>query len=1059
MSGLQKNVSSQKWVVFAFDLTDGTPKTGDAANITAKISKDWGTLTASNDTNPTEQEDGYYVFDLTQAETNADVLNIYPESSTTDIQVVGKPVTIYTVPPNFADLDIANGAVEADVTYWNNAAIATPDTAGYPKVTIKSGTGTGEVNLSSGVADSNTVQVGGAAVTLATEFDANVVSMENDVITASAYDESTAFPVTSEDGGATSIAREGADGSTYTLSTLSTQVSQIGSGGGSSANEFALDAPNGFVITTGTGEVNDEDATQAEDGVLHQIDDNGGTLDVYYLFDITSAFAPANIVHNGRMNGNTDDVTVYVNTNTQASPTWVARGSILGSSLTVNTERAWALSASDVMVGADAGKVAVRFYGTGLSSATLSTDQIYVQKNSIASQVGYANGAIWIDTVNGTPGTVTYVNGTADNPVDSYADAETLESALGLVRFQIVGGSSLTIDGNTYDIDSHSFFGENWTLVGQNNLSMSDAYIQGAAISGTFSGSTVANLDVCQIGAATLPPFTAKNCGFGVSSGTLTAASDGEYIFDNCYSQVPGSGTPALVFTSLGASTGINNRGWLGGANYTLDSNCTVSHEVLAGGGQTFTTGGADVELRGLCRDVTFVLSGAGTIQTICTTGKYTISGAATTSVELNGTVSEPLADTSSGTSVVDNTIGRTNWLGGDYALNTTASGNIGIDWANVENPTSSVDLENTTIATTDSTIADAVWDEVLTAATHNIATSAGRRLRDIASAVIWTGDVVSATANTVTLDSTASSVDGSYDPADAVITEGTGAGQVRHVFEYFGTAANGNPDKTMILDRDWKVQPDATSKIIINAVNGSISTNEGQLRGGSTTTAVLNDLASSVDGIYKYSVVQFRAGAGQDQFALILDYDGPTKTAIFGALAVAVDATTTYQILPIGMSSVAHMDDNVITNAAMDSDAISQGTLATDCIGASELAASAINEIADGVLDELVAEHTIAGSLGQAVADIETSTGTTIPDAIDALNDITADEARDAVFGQPLDGKTFEEAMRYIAAILAGKISGAGTGTEVFLGLDGITTRTTVTVDANGNRTDVSYD
>lgn len=43
---------------------------------------------------------------------------------------------------------VANRSVNA--TYWNGTAVASPDTAGYPKVTIKSGTGTGELSLSSG---------------------------------------------------------------------------------------------------------------------------------------------------------------------------------------------------------------------------------------------------------------------------------------------------------------------------------------------------------------------------------------------------------------------------------------------------------------------------------------------------------------------------------------------------------------------------------------------------------------------------------------------------------------------------------------------------------------------------------------------------------------------------------------------------------------------------------------------------------------------------------------------------------------------------------------------
>ncbi len=56
------------------------------------------------------------------------------------------------------------------------------------------------------------------------------------------------------------------------------------------------------------------------------------------------------------------------------------------------------------------------------------------------------------------------------------------------------------------------------------------------------------------------------------------------------------------------------------------------------------------------------------------------------------------------------------------------------------------------------------------------------------------------------------------------------------------------------------------------------------------------------------------------------------------------------------------------------------------------------------------------------------------------------------------VDGKTLPAALQIIGASVAGKISGAGSGTEVFLGLDGSTTRLTVTVDVDGNRTATVY-
>lgn len=56
------------------------------------------------------------------------------------------------------------------------------------------------------------------------------------------------------------------------------------------------------------------------------------------------------------------------------------------------------------------------------------------------------------------------------------------------------------------------------------------------------------------------------------------------------------------------------------------------------------------------------------------------------------------------------------------------------------------------------------------------------------------------------------------------------------------------------------------------------------------------------------------------------------------------------------------------------------------------------------------------------------------------------------------IDGLGIIAALRIIAAACAGEVSGAGTGTEVFKGLDGSTTRLTVAADASGNRTACTY-
>lgn len=86
---IYKNTASQKLAVYAYTLATGAAKTGDAGNITCYVSQDWGAAAAVTDANPTELDStnmkGWYVFDLTQAETNAEVLVFAPVSATSGV--------------------------------------------------------------------------------------------------------------------------------------------------------------------------------------------------------------------------------------------------------------------------------------------------------------------------------------------------------------------------------------------------------------------------------------------------------------------------------------------------------------------------------------------------------------------------------------------------------------------------------------------------------------------------------------------------------------------------------------------------------------------------------------------------------------------------------------------------------------------------------------------------------------------------------------------------------------------------------------------------------------
>lgn len=90
---------------------------------------------------------GLYRFDLPDAAIAAGADFVaFAFSGVADTFVTGCHIDILGVDPR------GSTAVAANVTTWNGTAVGTPATAGYPVVTLKVGTGTGEVNLATGKA-------------------------------------------------------------------------------------------------------------------------------------------------------------------------------------------------------------------------------------------------------------------------------------------------------------------------------------------------------------------------------------------------------------------------------------------------------------------------------------------------------------------------------------------------------------------------------------------------------------------------------------------------------------------------------------------------------------------------------------------------------------------------------------------------------------------------------------------------------------------------------------------------------------------------------------------
>lgn len=133
-------IKNAAWrVTFPILDADGDLVTG-ATGLDSEVSKDGGTFAdCTNEATEIATSSGVYYLDLTSTEMNADTVAIIVKTSSSG----AKTTTIVTYP----DDGTRN---RVDVRRWTGTAVATPDTAGYPKVTVKAGTGTGEVSLASG---------------------------------------------------------------------------------------------------------------------------------------------------------------------------------------------------------------------------------------------------------------------------------------------------------------------------------------------------------------------------------------------------------------------------------------------------------------------------------------------------------------------------------------------------------------------------------------------------------------------------------------------------------------------------------------------------------------------------------------------------------------------------------------------------------------------------------------------------------------------------------------------------------------------------------------------
>lgn len=380
------------------------------------------------------------------------------------------------------------------------------------------------------------------------------------------------------------------------------------------AETFATDTIKRTIKATrlvGVETTNTFAAVSAQDGDYHVIDDAADTFAISYRFNVGGGRIATEADFTGFLNSGNDDGKLQAwNFVTSA---WETRHQLPGQGGSVNQTITVPLLARNTGTsGVELGQVLMRVtHGDTNSNPTLNVDSFLVEAIGIGQTAGYQNGAIWVDTNNGVAGTESFVNGTADNPVLTWADALALSTALNLTDFHIINGSTITLTATS---DNFSLTGDNWTL-DLNGQSCVDSYFQGAGVSGVATAASgEVHFEGCDIGTSSIQSGHYDVCGF---SATVTMTLAGDYNFHDCYSKVAGAASP--TFTKTGGQTitaefrrfsgGITMSGIESGDVMTLD---------FDGAAGTITLNGAEgtVEVRGIYKAIVDNRTGSPTLNT-----------------------------------------------------------------------------------------------------------------------------------------------------------------------------------------------------------------------------------------------------------------------------------------------------------------------------------------------------------------------------------------------------------------------------------------------------------
>ena|GEM_PF-6587290 len=311
--------------------------------------------------------------------------------------------------------------------------------------------------------------------------------------------------------------------------------------------------------------------------------------------------------------------------------------------------------------------------------------------------------------------------------------------------------------------------------------------------------------------------------------------------------------------------------------------------------------------------------------------------------------------------------------------------------------------------------------------------------------------------AATVGLDAKLDIIDGNVDAIKAVTDNLPDSGALTSLATALQTVDD-NVDA--ILEDTGTTLPSSLSTISgkVDTANGHLTDIKGGGFNGSTdsleairdrgdaawTTADVSGLAAKTDLPANFADLSITATTGRVEIETNHDKTGYALTSDYDAAKTAAQAGDAMTLTSGTLSDIGNAAEAAAAAALADYDPPTKTQLDA---AVAPLATSVELAAVEGKID------TIDGVADAILAAVGTDGVVLTSATMQAIADALLDRAN------AIDGATPRAALRYIAAVLAGKVTGAGTGIETFYGLNGTTPRVEVTVDSDGNRSSVEYD